>query len=86
MPKQPRKTISEQHWNCLVGLCALADNHYDRLTEIERTIGDLLGIEGEPGDYNHISDMIWGDLGHNRPVELLERLNMEREGAKGDGQ
>lgn len=71
-----KKTITKAERLQLVGLLALADNHYDRLLEIERAAGDLLGIEGPNTARDHLSDMMWGDIGHNNHEELLRKLEI----------
>ena len=65
-------SINKNRYHQLIGLLALADRHYDRLSEIEKAVIDLTGAQS--GD--DVTDMIWGESTHNDAAELLKRLNI----------
>ncbi len=71
-------SINKNRYHQLVGLLALADRHYDLISEIERAVVDL--VDGEPydvaGDSAHVGDMIWGSVGHNDADALLRKMNI----------
>ena len=74
MPKEI-KEIRKSQYLMVVGLFALAENHYKSLLEIEKSIAEILGEKEEFGSYGHISDSIWG--GERNVDDILKKMDIQ---------
>jgi hypothetical protein len=71
--------ITRAEYLQVVGLCALADMHYDKLTDSEQAICSLTGDVFDGAGGSKVGDEIWGTAGHNRVDELLRMMQIEVE-------
>lgn len=66
-----KKEITKEEYLMLEGLTSLRDDIVKRHREIESSIGNLLGEEGDDGYFGLVSDFMWEDFGAKQLLKDL---------------
>jgi hypothetical protein len=68
------KKISKATYIQVVGLLAVAKEQHKAMSETEKALAAVLGVEGDELDYfGHVSDAVWTDYA---PKQLLKKLEL----------